>query len=309
MRDAVRRHDEIVRSEIERRRGYVFKTIGDAFCAAFWSVGEALEAAVDAQRRLGRENFADVDELRVRMAIAAGEADERSGDYFGTAVNRAARLVSTGHGGQILVSGDVADLITGSLPPGITLRQLGTIALRDLKAPERVFQAIGAELRTEFKALRALETPPNNLPLQTTSFVGRQQDVLRIERLLETEALVTVVGAGGMGKTRLALEAAASVLNDRKDGTWFVDLASISDEALVISVLLSVLGVDQAKGVAPLEALLKYLEERELLLVLDNCEHLIGEVARVVAAMISRCRYVTVLATSREPLNVGGENV
>jgi predicted ATPase/class 3 adenylate cyclase len=309
MRDAVRRHDEIVRSEIERRRGYVFKTIGDAFCASFWSVAEALEAAVDSQRRLGRENFADVDELRVRMAIAAGEADERSGDYFGTAVNRVARLVSAGHGGQILVSGDAADLVTGSLPAGITLRQLGTIALRDLRAPERVFQAIGAELPTEFKPLRTLETPPNNLPLQTTSFVGRQQDVLRIQRLLETEALVTIVGAGGMGKTRLAFEVAAAALNDGKDGTWFVDLASISDEALVISVLLSVLGVDQAKGVAPLEALLKFLEERELLLVLDNCEHLIDEVARVTAAMMSRCRYLTLLTTSREPLNIGGENV
>ncbi len=309
MRDAVRRHDEIVRSEIERRRGYVFKTIGDAFCAAFWSVGEALEAAVDSQRRFGRENFDDVDELRVRMAVAAGEADERSGDYFGTTVNRVARLLSAGHGGQILVSGDAADLVTGSLPAGITLRQLGTIALRDLKAPERVFQAIGAELRTEFKALRALETPPNNLPLQTTSFVGRQQDVLRIQRLLETEALVTIVGAGGMGKTRLAFEVAAAALNDGKDGTWFVDLASISDGALVLSVVLSVLGVDQAKGVAPLEVLLKFLEDRELLLVLDNCEHLIDEAARVVAAIISHCRYVTVLTTSREPLNIGGENV
>lgn len=309
MRDAVRRHDEILRSEIERRRGYVFKTIGDAFCAAFWSVGEALEAAVDAQRQLGRENFAGVDELRVRMAISAGEADERSGDYFGTPVNRVARLLSAGHGGQILVSGDAADTLTGNLPAAITLRHLGSIPLRDLKEPERVFQAVAAELRAEFKALRALETPPNNLPLQTTSFVGRQQDVLRIERLLETETLVTIVGAGGMGKTRLALEAAASVLNDRKDGTWFVDLASIFDETLVISVLLSVLGVDRAKGVAPLEVLLKHLDERELLLVLDNCEHLIGEVARVTVALIRRCRFVTILATSREPLNIAGENV
>jgi predicted ATPase/class 3 adenylate cyclase/uncharacterized low-complexity protein len=309
MRDAVRRHDEILRSEIERRRGYVFKTIGDAFCAAFWSVGEALEAAVGAQRQLGRENFAGVDELRVRMAIAAGEADERSGDYFGTAVNRVARLLSAGHGGQILVSGDAADVLAGNLPADITLRHLGSIPLRDLKEPERVFQAVATELRAEFKALRALETPPNNLPLQPTSFVGRQQDVLRIERLLETEALVTIVGAGGMGKTRLALEAAASVLNARKDGTWFVDLASIFDEALVISVLLSVLGTDQAKDVAPLDALLKHLAERELVLVLDNCEHLIGEVARVAGSLITRCRYVTILATSREPLNIAGENV
>jgi len=309
MRDAVRRHDEILRSEIERRRGYVFKTIGDAFCAAFWSVGEALEAGVDAQRRLGGENFAEVDELRVRMAIAAGQADERSGDYFGTPVNRVARLLSAGHGGQILVSGDAADTLTGNLPAGITLRNLGTIPLRDLKEPERVFQAVASELRSDFKALRALETPPNNLPLQTTSFVGRQQDVLRLERLLETEVLVTIVGAGGMGKTRLAFEAAASVLNDRKDGTWFVDLASIFDETLVISVLLSVLGVDQAKGAEPLDVLLKHLDARELLLLLDNCEHLIGEVARVAVAVIRRCPQVTILATSREPLNVGGEHV
>jgi predicted ATPase/class 3 adenylate cyclase len=309
MRDAVRRHDEILQSEIERQRGYVFKTIGDAFCAAFWTVGEALEAAAGAQRKLEHENFADVDQLRVRMAIAAGEADERSGDYFGTPVNRVARLLSAGHGGQILVSGDAADLLAGSLPAGITLRNLGTIPLRDLKEPERVFQAVAAGLRSDFKTLRALETPPNNLPLQTTSFVGRQQDVLRIERLLETEALVTVVGAGGMGKTRLALEAGGSVLNDRKDGTWFVELASIFDETLVISVLLSVLGVDQAKDAAPLDVLLKHLDERELLLVLDNCEHLIGEVARVVVALIRRCPHVTILATSREPLNVSGEHV
>jgi predicted ATPase/class 3 adenylate cyclase len=309
MRDAVRRHDEILQSEIERRRGYVFKTIGDAFCAAFWSVGEALEAATGAQRQLGREDFAEVDELRVRMAIAAGEADERSGDYFGTPVNRVARLLSAGHGGQILVSGDAADLLVGNLPSGITLRNLGTIPLRDLKEPQRVFQAVAAELRSDFKALRALETPANNLPLQTTSFVGMQQDVLRIERLLETEALVTIVGAGGMGKTRLALEAANSILNDRKDGTWFVDLASIFDETLVISVLLSVLGVDQAEGAAPLDVLLKHLDERELLLVLDNCEHLIGEVARVVVAVIRRCPHVTILATSREPINVSGEHV
>ena len=309
MRDAVRRHDEILRSEIERRRGYVFKTIGDAFCAAFWSVGEALEAAAGAQLQLGDENFADVDQLRVRMAVAAGEADERSGDYFGTPVNRVARLLSAGHGGQILVAGDAADLVTGNLPNGITLRNLGTIPLRDLKEPERVFQAVATGLRSDFKTLRALETPANNLPLQTTSFVGRQQDVLRIERLLETEALVTVVGAGGMGKTRLALEAAACVLNDRKDGTWFVDLASIFDETLVISVLLSVLSVDQAKDAAPLDVLLKHLDERELLLVLDNCEHLIGEVARVVVALVRRCPHVTILATSREPLNVSGEHV
>jgi predicted ATPase/class 3 adenylate cyclase len=306
MRDALRRHDEILQAEIERRRGFVFKTIGDAFCAAFWSVPEALAAAVDAQRSLGKQDFHAVDGLRVRMAISAGEADERAGDYFGTEVNRAARLLSTGHGGQILVSGGAADLLTGNLPSGITLRHLGTLALRDLKEPERVYQPIAAGLRVEFKALRALETPPNNLPLQTTTFVGRGEDVIRIERLLETERLITIVGVGGMGKTRLALEAASAALNDRKDGTWLVDFASLSDEALVVSTLLALLGADQTKD-ATIDALLEYLKDRELLLVMDNCEHLIGEVARTVAAVIARCRYVTILATSREALDVTGE--
>jgi predicted ATPase/class 3 adenylate cyclase len=306
MRDALRRHDQILQAEIERRRGYVFKTIGDAFCAAFWSVPQALAAAVEAQRSLEKQDFHAVDGLRVRMAISAGEADERAGDYFGTEVNRAARLLSAGHGGQILVSGGAADLLTGNLPPGITLRHLGTLALRDLKEPERVYQPIAAGVRVEFKALRALETPPNNLPLQTTTFVGRSEDVIRIERLLETERLITIVGVGGMGKTRLALEAASAALNDRKDGTWLVDFASLSDEALVVSALLSLLGADQAKD-ATIDGLVEYLKDRELLLLLDNCEHLIAEVARTVAALIGRCRYVTILATSREALDVTGE--
>ncbi len=306
MRDALRRHDEILRAEIEREGGYVFKTIGDAFCAAFWSVPEALAAAVEAQRSLAREDFSAVDGLRVRVAISAGEADERGGDYFGTAVNRAARLLSAGHGGQVLLAGDAADLLADNLPEGITLRHLGSIELRDLKGPERVYQPVAAELRAEFKPLRALETPANNLPLQTTTFVGRGEDVLRIERLLETERLLTLVGVGGMGKTRLALEAATAVLNDRKDGTWFVDFAALADEALVVSTLLSVLGADQTKD-ATVESLIDTLKDREMLLVFDNCEHLIGEVARVAAAVIGRCRYVTILATSREALDVGSE--
>jgi predicted ATPase/class 3 adenylate cyclase len=309
MRDALRRHDEILRSEIERRRGYVFKTIGDAFCAAFWSVGEALESAVEAQRKLGRESFGDVEGILVRMAIHAGDADERDGDYFGTSVNRTARLLSAGHGGQILLSGYAADLAAGNLPSGITLRQLGMLPLRDFKEPERVYQPIAADLRAEFKALRALETPRNNLPQQTTSFVGRAQDVIRVERLLETEALVTIVGAGGMGKTRLALEAAAALLNDCSDGAWMVDLASISSEDLVTSAILSALDADQTSGAAPFDALLAYLTHRKLLLLLDNCEHVIAEVARVVAALVRRCPHVTILATSRSALDVGGEYV
>ncbi len=309
MRDAMRRHDAILREEIDRRRGYIFKTVGDAFCAAFWTAGEAVDAAVGIQRRLASADFSNVDSLAVRMAIHAGETDERDGDYFGTAVNRAARLVSAGHGGQILLSGDAADLSLASLPDGITLRHLGSLPLRDLKEPERVYQPVGSGLRSDFKPLRALETPPNNLPQQTTSFVGRQGDLARIEALLDEGPLLTVVGAGGIGKTRLALEVAGQRLNDERDGAWFVDLSSLGDASLIAGTILFALGAERSTEVDTLADLLNYLEKRELLIVLDNSEHLVFQVAAITAQIIARCSHVTVLATSRSPLDIAGERV
>jgi predicted ATPase/class 3 adenylate cyclase len=309
MRDALRRHDEIVRFEIERHRGHVFKTIGDAFCAAFWTADEALEAAVAVQQRLDSTDFAGVNGLRVRIAIHAGETDERGGDYFGAPVNRTARLLSTGHGGQILVSGVAHDLAGANPPPDITLRHLGTLPLRDLSEPERVYQVIAAGLASEFKPLRLIETPPNNLPHQTTSFVGRHEDLARVEALLDESALVTVVGAGGIGKTRLALAAAASRLSDFANGAWLVDLAPISDGELVASAILSALGEKQTDDITPLDALLRNLENRELLVVLDNCEHLVAEVARIAAAVLERCPRVALLATSRAVLDLSAERI
>lgn len=306
MRTALRRHDAILRAAIEAHRGYVFKTIGDAFCAAFWTIGEALEAAVEAQRGLEREDFGAVDGLRVRIAVHVGETDERDGDYFGAAVNRAARLLTAGHGGQILVSGVAADLAIASLLSGVTLRALGTLPLKDLKEPERVYQAIAADLNAEFKALRTVETPPNNLPRQTTSFVGRYDDVARIRTLLHRHALVTVVGAGGVGKTRLALAAASDHLYDVREGAWFVDFSSIANAALVESAIRSALGADE---VTELDGLLKYLAKQQLLLVLDNCEHILDGVVHVAAKILAACAHVTILATSREALDVSGECV
>ncbi|MFY9885442.1 MAG: adenylate/guanylate cyclase domain-containing protein [Candidatus Cybelea sp.] len=309
MRDAVRCHDRILRSEIERWRGYVFKTIGDAFCAAFWSASDALGAAVEVQRRLGRENFSPVDGLSVRMAIHIGEADERDGDYFGGAVNRTARLLSTGHGGQILLSGVAADLCLPHLPDGVTLRHLGALPLRDFKDPERVYQPVGLELRSDFKPLRALETPPNNLPRQTTSFVGRREDIARVEALLEESALVTIVGAGGIGKTRLAFEIAAGLLNDYRDGVWFVDLSAIGNPGLIAGTILSTLGGQRSSDADPLDDLIGHLQKCELLLVLDNSEHLVAEVAAIVAQVVARSSRVTVLATSRQPLDISTERL
>lgn len=309
MRDALRRHDEILRTAIESRGGYVFKTIGDAFCAAFSTASEALDAATEAQRRLGTQDFRAVDGLRVRIAIHAGETDERSGDYFGSAVNRTARLLSAANGGQIVLSAFAAELALPQLPAGITLRNLGTVPLRDIKEPERVYQAVGAGLSTESKPLRALETPPNNLPRQSTTFVGRHDDLARVEALLDKGAVVTIVGAGGIGKTRLALEIAANRLNDERDGVWFADLSAVGDPALIAGTILSAVGGEASPGGEPLEDLLKYLEHRELLLILDNSEHLVSAAAAVVARIVARCRHVTVLATSRQPLDITSERL
>jgi predicted ATPase/class 3 adenylate cyclase len=309
MRDALRRHDQILRSTIEARRGHVFKTIGDAFCAVFWSVGEALEAAVDAQRRLGHEDFGATDGLYVRMAIHVGETDERGGDYFGSAVNRTARLLCAAHGGQILLSGVAADSVLPNLPGGVALRHLGAVPLRDIKEPERVYQPVANGLRSEFAPLHALERSPNNLPHQRTSFVGRQEDIARVEALLDEGPLVTIVGTGGIGKTRLALEVGTARLNDYRDGAWFVDLASIANASLIPSAILSALGAEQPPGADALETLLVHLEKRELLLVLDNSEHLVAQAAAIVDRIVERCPRVSVLATSREPLDIVDERL
>jgi predicted ATPase/class 3 adenylate cyclase len=309
MRDALRRHDEILREAIESRNGSVFKTIGDAFCAAFWSVGDAIDAAAHAQRHLGNEDFRAVDGMHVRMAIHAGETDERGGDYFGSAVNRTARLLSAANGGQIVLSAVAAELALPHLPAGITLRNLGTVPLRGIKEPERVYQAVGEGLRLESKPLRALKTPPNNLPRQNTSFVGRHDDLARVEALLEEGAAVTLVGTGGIGKTRLALEIAASRLNDEPDGVWFADLSAVGDPSLIAGTILSAVGGEASPGVDPLDDLLAFLERRELLLILDNSEHLVSEAAAIVAKIVARCPRVSVLATSRQPLDITGERL
>jgi predicted ATPase/class 3 adenylate cyclase len=308
MQDALRRHDAILREAIEAHDGYVFKTIGDAFCAAFGSAVQAVDAAIAAQRRIGAERWDEVGGLRVRMALHSGETDERSGDYFGPPVNRVARLLATGHGGQVLLSGTASELVRTQLSADASLRHLGTLPLRDLKEPERVHQLVVADLPSDFKPLRKLETPPNNLPAQATSFLGRAAEREAVEDLLRAHRLVTIAGTGGMGKTRLAIAVASDLLNETSDGAWFVDLARIDDGALVTGTVLASLGAEQGDQ-SPLERLLSHLKKRSLLLVLDNCEHVIDAVARMTGAVLEQCPEIAVLATSREALNVAGECV
>jgi predicted ATPase/class 3 adenylate cyclase len=304
---ALARHDALLRAAIEAHGGYVFKVMGDAFCAAFATAPDAAAAALRIARALLDEDFSGVGGMPVRMALHAGSAHERDGDYFGPALNRVARLLTVGHGGQVLVSGTAADLLHDAMPTESALRDLGLHRLKDLARAERVYQLDGSGLPQTFPALRSLEQMPNNLPSQLTSFVGREAELREIDRLTREHRLVTLVGTGGSGKTRCAIQAGAELLDRFIDGVWLVDLAPISNPALVTAALAQALGVKETPSRPLLETLSAHLERRRTLLILDNCEHVINEVRRVVAAILRVCPEVRILATSRESLNVAGE--
>ena len=309
MAAALARHDVLMRAAIEQHGGFVFKTIGDAFCAAFATAPQAIGAALDAQRAVLAEDFSTVDGLRVRMALHTGYADERDGDYYGPAVNRVARLLAIGHGGQVLGSGTATDLLQGEMPPQSSLRDLGSHRLKDLARPEQVYQLIAADLPETFPALRSLDELPNNLPRQLTSFVGRDEVLGEIASLIQASPLVTLVGTGGAGKTRCALQVGAEVLDGSGEGVWLVELAPISDPSLVASAIAQALNVQESPNHPLLDMLLAYLKRKRLLLILDNCEHVISEVRTVAAAILHGCPDVHILATSREGLNIAGERV
>jgi hypothetical protein len=237
MASALQRHDAVMRAALEARGGYVFKTMGDAFCVAFFTARDAIEAAHEAQQILVSEDFSAVSGLRVRMALHSGTAYERGGDYFGPTVNRVARLLAIGHGGQVLVSGTSAALLESELPRSMSLLDLGAHRLKDLAHPEHVYQLIAPDLPREFPSLRSLDAIPNNLPLQLTSFVGRRNVVSEIKELIASHRLITLAGAGGAGKTRCAIQVGAELLDAYSDGVCLAELAPISDPSLVANVI------------------------------------------------------------------------
>ena len=309
MRLALSRHDGIVRSAVEDRGVFVFKTLGDAFCCAFSSAPEALGAAISAQRALHYEGRGEGSVIRVRMALHTGAVEEQGGDYFGPALNRVARLLSAAHGGQTLLSLATQELVRDVLPVDARLDDLGERRLKDLFRPERVFQVTVPDLPSEFPPLRTLESLRNNLPLQATPLIGREREVGEVcERLGQEEVrLLTLTGPGGTGKTRLALQAAADVLEDFEDGVFFVPLAAVTDPDLFYTEIAGALGLRESRDV-PLEELLKeYVGRRELLLLLDNFEQVL-EAAPLVGELLSAAPRLKVLATSRIPLGIYGEH-
>jgi predicted ATPase/class 3 adenylate cyclase len=309
MQIALTRHDALLWEAIEGHGGFVFKTVGDAFCAVFPTALGALKSALAAQRGLFSEAWGDeIGALRARMALHTGTTHERDGDYFGPPVNRVARLLSAGHGGQILLSSSTQELVRDHLPPETHLRDLGERRLKDLSRPERIFQLTAPDLPSEFPPLKTLETHTNNLPLQATPLIGREREVEAVCGLLRSPEtrLLTLLGTGGTGKTRVGLQVAAELVDDFEDGVFFVPIAAITDPTLVAPTIARALGLSEG-GARPAEELLEgYLRDRRTLLLLDNLEQVL-EAAPVVDRLLSTAAGLKILATSRTPLGLYGE--
>ena len=307
MRLALAAHDGILRSVIDAHGGYVFSTAGDAFCAAFSTPGQAVGAAVEAQRRL--EAYSGPVALRVRMGLHTGTAEEREGDYFGPAVNRAARVMSAGHGGQVLLSLVTEELLRDRLPDDVSLVELGEHDLVGLSRPERLFQAAAPGLGSSFPMLRTGRTRVGNVVAAVTSFVGHAEELARLVAELPARPMVTLTGVGGVGKTRLATEAARAAADEFADGVWLCELAPVADADAVAHAVATTLAVRRPEGLSMLDSVVDALRGRRLLLILDNCEHVLDAAAELALRVTASCPTVALLATSREPVGVAAERV
>jgi predicted ATPase/class 3 adenylate cyclase len=307
MRRVLGEHDALLRAAFEAHGGLVFKTIGDAFCVAFDTAQNGVNGALAAQRALHAQSWEDVGGLRVRMALHTGAAEHRDGDYFGQALNRVARMLASAHGGQVLLSLATQELVRDQLPDGVQVRSLGEHRLRDLARAEHLFQLHAKDLPSEFPPLRSLESVPNNLPIQLTSFVGREREIAEVKRLLESTRLLTLSGMGGTGKTRLSLQVAAEVLDQYTDGVWLVEFATIDDALVVPETVAAALDLRQEPERSLTATLTAYLRTRRLLLIFDNCEHVVSACARLAETLLRACPHLRILASSREPLGIAGE--
>ncbi|HVN55134.1 MAG TPA: adenylate/guanylate cyclase domain-containing protein [Anaerolineaceae bacterium] len=310
MKTALERHDQIFQQAIETNRGVVIKSTGDGFHAAFESAQDAVLAALDAQNGLSKANWDAIQpyQIRSRIGLHTGEAVARGGDYYGSTLNRAARLMAIGHGGQILASTTVADLVRDELPAEVSLIDLGEHRLKDLVRPERVYQIRRPDLKSEFPPLNSLDAYPNNLPVQLTSFVGRDHEMNEVKQILGISRLVTLIGPGGTGKTRLALQVAADLIPRFNHGVWLAELAVITDPKQVVELVASVFELRELPGGPPLISILTgYLRSRQVLLILDNCEHLVEACAHLSDTLLRACPQMKILASSREGLGITGE--
>jgi predicted ATPase/class 3 adenylate cyclase len=309
MRVALARHDAILREVVSASGGRVVKGRGDGVHAVFATVDAALGAAIDSQRAVGSEAWPVSEPLRVRIGLHTGAAELRDDDYFGSSVNRAARLMGVAHGGQIVVSQATADLARDELGEGVGLVDLGEVRLRDLSRPERVFQLVHPELERDFPPLQSVDELAGNLPTQVTDFVGREAELRSLREAVESARIITLTGVGGVGKTRLALQFAAEAQPRFRHGAWLCDLAPLTSADAVGPLVADVVGVEPSADGGRVAAIVEQLATRQLLLLLDNCEHVLDAAATLADAIVRGCPQVVVMATSREGLGVAGERI
>ncbi|MCA1705028.1 MAG: LuxR family transcriptional regulator, partial [Actinobacteria bacterium] len=310
MTAAIARYDEVLDEAISQHGGVRRPQQDDGLSVvvAFTRASDAVAAALDLQRGCDGEGWPGGASLRLRIALHTAEAQRHEeGSYFGHVVSRCARLCEVAHGGQVVLSGPTHDLVVDRLPEHAELADLGVHRLRDLGRPEQIFGLVHPELPVEFPPLRSLDTVPNNLPGELTSFVGRRVELTRISDPLQSVRLLTLTGAGGCGKTRLALQAAADAMDCHPDGVWWVGLARLEAPTLLPAAVMDAIGVSEVRGWPLLDTLVEHLRTHRALVVLDNCEHLLGACAELVDALLRACPWLTILATSRAPLEVPGE--
>ena len=301
-------HRALLRHAFEARNGHEVETQGDGFLAVFQSARDAITAALEAQRGLVGHGWPTKHPVRVRMGLHTGEAITADAGYVGLDVHRAARICSVGHGGQILLSEATRAIIENDLSDGVILRDLGEHRLKDLARPHRLFQIVAHDLPADFPPLKSLNALPNNLAIQLSSFIGREREIARIKEQLATARLLTLTGVGGCGKTRLALQVAAEVLDDFQDGVWLIELAAVTDPALISQTVASSLRIREQPGRPILTTLSDHLQLKQLLLLLDNCEHLLSGCAHLADTLLRRCPHLRILVTSREALRIDGES-
>lgn len=313
MAAALARHDALIEACVAAANGVLVRPRGegDSRFAVFAHAPSAVAAAFDLQCALHNEPWPTEQPVRVRIGIHTGEAELRGGDYYGPVVNRCARIRAAGHGGQTLISGATASHARNFLPARVALKDLGEHRLKDLQRPERIFQLIHPSLQSEFPPLRTLNAVPHNLPQQITSFVGREAEAGELRGLLLGSRLVTVTGLGGVGKTRLSVQVAADMVDQHEDGVWLVDLGSVGRSALVPEAIACTIGLpadgDPHEASDWIRLLVDQLRSKQMLIVLDGCEHVLAGCAHAAVELLNRCPQVRVLATSRERLGVPGE--
>ena len=305
--DALKKHHSILKETVNSHNGFIFKIIGDAFCCAFQNADDAVKASVDAQKKLNSEEWNEA-VIKVRMGIHSGNAEWSGTEYTGyITLARTNRIMSAAYGGQIIISNDAFQNKRENSSEDISFRDLGERRLKDLIQPVKLYQINSEGLQADFPPLKTLDVRPNNIPIQLSSFVGREEVMNQLKDLIRQSRLLTISGSGGSGKTRLAMQVGADIIDDFENGVYISELASVSDPAFILQTIINSLGIKEEAGKTLKDSVTGYLKDKKMLIIMDNCEHLINECADLAEHLLIKCPDLKIIATSREALNCRGE--